>query len=137
MSNPQEPAESSFQDTQDTPEMPSANPASTPSSEQTSQVQQQASNIVNEVLDDITNRKDIDVIIGTVACILAILFFLMQITIRSGNFANLRLFFTLSVFTPALSGWALRAGYGAVGRARVKLFALGGFAFGIYLVAVF
>ncbi len=136
MTNPNEPFESRPENLSETTNPSPATSSQPINNEQFNQVQQQASNIFNEIIDDISNKKDLDVIIGVVACILALLFLLLQIT-RSISFSTIRLFFILSIFTPALSGWALRAGYGTVGQQRVKLYVLGGFAFGIYLISVF
>jgi len=136
MTDPNQPFEPTSQSPAD-PVQTNTSPSTEPVGNQLlSQTEQESYNIINEIIDDITNKTDIDVIVGVVACVLALLFFLLQIT-RSISFSTIRLFFTLSVFTPALAGWALRAGYGAVGKQRVKLYALGGFAFGIYFVSIF
>jgi len=103
MTDPNQPFEPTSQSPAD-PVQTNTSPSTEPVGNQLlSQTEQESYNIINEIIDDITNKTDIDVIVGVVACVLALLFFLLQIT-RSISFSTIRLFFTLSVFTPALVG---------------------------------
>jgi hypothetical protein len=96
---------------------------------------QEAKNIFSDVVDDVLVRNDLDTILGVVAVVLAILSLIFYIT-RTFNIPRL-LLFAISFLTPVLSGWALRAGFGATGRNKVKLLSLGGIAVGLMLVAAF
>jgi len=131
MTNPNDPFESRPENLSET-----TNPSTVPSSqrisdEQFNQVQQQASNIFNEIIDDINNKKDLDVILGMVAIVMA--FVTLFVKASSSTIINIVLY-----STPILSGWLLRAGYTAVGQNnKTKLLALGGISFGLFVVALY
>jgi hypothetical protein len=71
MTDPNQPFETTTQSPSD---QPNTSPSTEPVGNQLlSQAQQESYNIFNEIIDDITDKKDLDVILGVVALAMAVL----------------------------------------------------------------
>jgi len=129
MTDPNQPFETTTQSPSD---QPNTSPSTEPVGNQLlSQAQQESYNIFNEIIDDITNKKDLDVILGVVALAMAVVTLIIQYT--SSTLINMVLY-----VTPALSGWVLHAGYTATGKnQKTKLFLLGGISLGLSAVSLY